>query len=106
MNLDNLVSQVEGTFYLIGGAILLIEIAEMLFKGEFKGKKFIEMIASAELVSAQSKRKYRIETEKTWMGMEKIDFFWYLKKIAWLAFVGFVAGAITFILLRDFVLHG
>ena len=40
------------------------------------------------------------------MGMEKIDFFWYLKKIAWLALIGFVAGAITFILLRDFVLHG
>lgn len=39
------------------------------------------------------------------MGMEKIDFFWYLKKIAWLAMVGFVAGAIAFILLRDFVLH-
>lgn len=30
------------------------------------------------------------------MGMEKIDFFWYLKKIAWLAFVGFLAGALTF----------
>jgi len=40
------------------------------------------------------------------MGMEKIDFFWYLKKIAWLALVGFVSGAIVFILLRDFVLHG
>ncbi|MFS4456583.1 sodium:proton antiporter NhaD [Maribacter sp. 2304DJ31-5] len=40
------------------------------------------------------------------MGMEKIDFFWYLKKIAWLALVGFVAGAGTFILLRDFILHG
>ena len=38
------------------------------------------------------------------MGMEKIDFFWYLKKIAWLAFVGFVAGALVFIALRDFVL--
>ena len=25
------------------------------------------------------------------MGMEKIDFFWYLKKISWLAFVGFAA---------------
>lgn len=37
------------------------------------------------------------------MGMEKIDFFWYLKKIAWLAFVGFVAGAIVFILMRDFI---
>ncbi len=39
------------------------------------------------------------------MGMEKIDFFWYLRKIAWLALIGFVAGAICFILLRDFVLN-
>lgn len=39
------------------------------------------------------------------MGMEKIDFMWYLKKIAWLAFVGFIAGAIGFILLRDFLLN-
>ena len=38
------------------------------------------------------------------MGMEKIDFFWYLKKIAWLAFVGFLGGFITFVLIRDFVL--
>ena len=38
------------------------------------------------------------------MGMEKIDFFWYLKKIAWLAFVGFIGGFITFVLIRDFVL--
>ena len=37
------------------------------------------------------------------MGMEKIDFFWYLKKIAWLAFVGFIGGFITFALIRDFV---
>ncbi len=39
------------------------------------------------------------------MGMEKIDFFWYLKKIAWLALVGFVAGAIGFILIRDLLLN-
>lgn len=39
------------------------------------------------------------------MGMEKIDFFWYLKKIAWLALIGFLSGAVTFILLRDFVLN-
>lgn len=38
------------------------------------------------------------------MGMEKIDFFWYLKKIAWLAFVGFVGGGLVFIALRNFVL--
>jgi len=38
------------------------------------------------------------------MGMEKIDFFWYLKKISWLALVGFVAGGLVFVLLRDLVL--
>ncbi|MDB3863019.1 sodium:proton antiporter NhaD [Flavobacteriaceae bacterium] len=38
------------------------------------------------------------------MGMEKIDFFWYLKKIAWLAFVGFLGGFIAFVLIRDFIL--
>jgi Na+/H+ antiporter NhaD/arsenite permease-like protein len=37
------------------------------------------------------------------MGMEKIDFFWYLKKIAWLALIGFVAGSFAFILLRSFI---
>lgn len=39
------------------------------------------------------------------MGMEKIDFFWYLKKIGWLALVGFIAGSIGFIILRDFLLN-
>lgn len=39
------------------------------------------------------------------MGMEKIDFFWYLKKIAFLAFIGFVVGAAAFVIMRDFVLH-
>ncbi|MDC6390988.1 sodium:proton antiporter NhaD [Maribacter sp. PR1] len=39
------------------------------------------------------------------MGMEKIDFFWYLKKITWLAFIGFIAGAGAFILIRDFILN-
>lgn len=34
------------------------------------------------------------------MGMEKIDFIWYLKNIAWLAFLGFIAGAIVFIALH------
>jgi Na+/H+ antiporter NhaD/arsenite permease-like protein len=32
------------------------------------------------------------------MGMEKIDFIWYLKNIAWLAALGFVAGALVFLL--------
>ena len=38
------------------------------------------------------------------MGMEKIDFMWYLKKIAFLAFIGYLAGFLVFILLRDYVL--
>ena len=37
------------------------------------------------------------------MGMEKINFFWYLKKISLLAFVGFVTGYITFMLMRDYL---
>ncbi len=39
------------------------------------------------------------------MGMEKIDFFWYLRKIAWLAFLGFIAGAASFALIRNFMLN-
>jgi Na+/H+ antiporter NhaD/arsenite permease-like protein len=39
------------------------------------------------------------------MGMEKIDFFWYLKKIGGLALLGFLAGSAVFILLRDFLLN-
>ncbi|RNC83434.1 MAG: sodium:proton antiporter [Winogradskyella sp.] len=34
------------------------------------------------------------------MGMEKIDFFWYLKKISWLALIGFIAGAAAFMVTR------
>ena len=34
------------------------------------------------------------------MGMEKIDFFWYFKKIAWLAFIGFIVGAVVFMGMR------
>jgi len=32
------------------------------------------------------------------MGMEKIDFIWYLKKISWLALVGYLAGAAVYVL--------
>lgn len=31
------------------------------------------------------------------MGMEKIDFIWYLKKVGWLALLGFLAGCATFL---------
>lgn len=37
------------------------------------------------------------------MGMEKIDFFWYFKNISWLAFLGFISGSTTFMLLRGFI---
>lgn len=32
------------------------------------------------------------------MGLERIDFLWYLKKITWLALVGYIAGSVIFIL--------
>lgn len=34
------------------------------------------------------------------MGIEKINFFWYLKKISWLALLGYVSGALVCILLN------
>ncbi len=37
------------------------------------------------------------------MGIEQIDFIWYLKKISWLAIIGFIAG-ITVFLLEDGIL--
>jgi Na+/H+ antiporter NhaD/arsenite permease-like protein len=37
------------------------------------------------------------------MGMEKINFFWYLKKISWLALIGFLAGAIVFFFTRTLI---
>jgi Na+/H+ antiporter NhaD/arsenite permease-like protein len=33
------------------------------------------------------------------MGLEKIDFIWYLKKISWLALLGYLAGAAVYFLL-------
>jgi Na+/H+ antiporter NhaD/arsenite permease-like protein len=34
------------------------------------------------------------------MGMEKIDFFWYLKKMSWLALIGFVVGSAVLMIMR------
>jgi len=36
------------------------------------------------------------------MGMEKINFIWYLKKIAWLAILGYFAGALCYVMLEHF----
>ncbi|MBA2563315.1 MAG: sodium:proton antiporter, partial [Chitinophagaceae bacterium] len=32
------------------------------------------------------------------MGIQQVDFMWYLKKIAWLALIGFAAGILVFLL--------
>jgi Na+/H+ antiporter NhaD/arsenite permease-like protein len=37
------------------------------------------------------------------MGMERIDFLWYLKKITWIAFAGFIAGALAFLAIYPFL---
>ena len=39
------------------------------------------------------------------MGLEKITFGWYMKKITWIAFVGYLAGIISYHLLRTFILN-
>ncbi len=39
------------------------------------------------------------------MGMERIDFIWYLKKITWLAFIGFIAGAGVFLLVERVIFN-
>lgn len=39
------------------------------------------------------------------MGMERIDFFWYLKNISWLAFVGFIIGAILIMAFKTIGLY-
>lgn len=38
------------------------------------------------------------------MGIEQINFMWYLKKISWLAIIGFIAGIIVFMIQRSFAL--
>jgi Na+/H+ antiporter NhaD/arsenite permease-like protein len=37
------------------------------------------------------------------MGMEKIDFIWYFKKMSWLAVIGFLAGAFAFLAIYPFL---
>jgi len=39
------------------------------------------------------------------MGMERIDFIWYLKKITWLAFMGFIVGAGVFLLIERVIFN-
>lgn len=37
------------------------------------------------------------------MGLEKITFGWYMKKVTWIAFVGYLAGIVCYWMLRTFV---
>ncbi len=37
------------------------------------------------------------------MGLERIDFIWYFKKIAWLALIGFLAGAGVFLVMASWL---
>jgi Na+/H+ antiporter NhaD/arsenite permease-like protein len=37
------------------------------------------------------------------MGIENISFFWYLKKVSWLALIGFITGAGAFMLMSSFL---
>ena len=39
------------------------------------------------------------------MGMEKIDFIWYLKKISWLALIGFFSGVVVYLLQQSIFIH-
>jgi Na+/H+ antiporter NhaD/arsenite permease-like protein len=36
------------------------------------------------------------------MGIERIEFMWYLKKISWLALHGFAAGILVYLLQLEF----
>lgn len=37
------------------------------------------------------------------MGLEKITFGWYMKHVTWIAFVGYLAGIITYYVMRTFI---
>lgn len=38
------------------------------------------------------------------MGLEKITFVWYMKKITWIAFVGYIAGILCYYVLREYII--
>ena len=38
------------------------------------------------------------------MGLEKITFVWYMKKITWIAFVGYIVGILCYYVLREYIL--
>jgi len=40
------------------------------------------------------------------MGIEKINFMWYVRRVSFLALMGYVAGAVTFVIQHEIVTHG
>ena len=38
------------------------------------------------------------------MGLEKITFGWYMKRITWIAFVGYLAGIVSYWVIRTFLI--
>ncbi len=40
------------------------------------------------------------------MSLEKINFMWYVKKVSLLAFMGYIAGAVTFLIQQQILTHG
>ena len=40
------------------------------------------------------------------MGIEKINFMWYVRKVSLLAFMGYIAGAVTFAIQHEIITHG
>ena len=37
------------------------------------------------------------------MGLERITFGWYLKHVTWVAFIGYLAGMVSYGMIRSFV---
>lgn len=37
------------------------------------------------------------------MGLEKITFGWYMKHVSWIAFAGYLAGILSYYVLREFI---
>lgn len=38
------------------------------------------------------------------MGLERISFGWYMRRITWIAFVGYIAGIMAYALIRTFIM--
>jgi len=39
------------------------------------------------------------------MGLEKITFGWYMKRVSWIAFVGYLAGILSYFIIRTFIMQ-